>query len=110
MVYGYVRVVFHGVDRLIYTSVVVGSVYAVLLSWPYLDVEIPGHREQLDVPCLGVDLHEHNGVRAAPHLLVVWPRVHAKHKHVERTFREFLVPEHLLDPVARGSVDLPRLR
>src|SRR5215208_5009133 len=52
MVYGYVRVVLNRVDRLIDAVVVVGGVYLVLFSRLYLDEEIPGYREQLDVSCL----------------------------------------------------------
>src|SRR5215208_6239765 len=109
MVYGYVRVVLNRVDRLIDAVVVVGGVYLVLFSRLYLDEEIPGYREQLDVSCLRHHLHEHDGIRAAPHLLAVRPRVHAKHEHVERPFCNPGFPtDHPLDPVTRGSLDLAR--
>src|SRR5215208_6718537 len=106
MVYGYARVVLNRVDRLIDAAVVVGGVYLVLFSRLYLDEEIPGYREQLDVSCLRHHLHEHDGIRAAPHLLAVRPRVHAEHEHAQRSVCEHGLPtEHPLDPVARGSLD-----
>src|SRR5215207_1114603 len=111
MVYGYARVVIQRVDRLIDAAVVVGGVYLVLFSRLYLDEEIPGYREQLDVSCLRHHLHEHDGIRAAPHLLAVRPRVHAKHEHVERPVCDpWLSTEHPLDPVTRGSLSLARVR
>src|SRR5215203_2273997 len=106
MVYGYARVVLQRVDRLIDAAVVVGGVYFVPFSRLYLDEEIPRYREQLDVSCLRHHLHEHDGIRAAPHLLAVRPRVHAKHEHVERPVREPGLPtKHPLHPVTRGRLD-----
>src|SRR5215212_1695237 len=108
MVYGYARVVLQRVDRLMDAAVVVGGVDSILVARLHLDVEIPGYGEKLDVSSLGHHPHEHDGVGAAPHLLGVGPRVHAEYEHVERTIGDLLVPEHPLDPVARGSVDIAR--
>src|SRR5918994_6719895 len=111
MVYGYARVVLQRVDRLIDAPVVVGGVYLVPFSRLYLDEEIPRYREQLDVSYLRHHLHEHDGIRAAPHFLAVRPRVHPKHEHVERPVFDLGFPsEHPLDPVTRGSLDLARVR
>src|SRR5918997_2103764 len=109
MVYGYAGVVLQRVDRLTDTAVVVGGVYLVTLFRLYLDEEIPRNREQLDVSCLRHHLHEHDGIRAAPHLLAVRPRVHAKHEHVERPVRDLVLTEHFLNPAARGGVELARV-
>src|SRR5829696_5777265 len=113
MVYGYARVVLQRVDRLINAAVVVSvsRVYFVLFSRLYLNEEIPRYREQLDVSCLWHHLHEHDGIRAAAHLLAVRPRVYTEHEHVERSVREPGLPtKHPLDPVTRGSLDLARVR
>src|SRR5829696_6390674 len=97
MVYGYACVILQRVDRLIDAAVIVGGVYLVPFSWLYLDEEVPGYREQLDVSCLRHHLHEHDGIRTAPHLLAVRPRVHAEHEHAERPVCDpWLSTEHPL--------------
>src|SRR5215217_3580756 len=111
MVYGYARVILQRFDGFIDAAVVVGGVYLVLFSRFYLYEEIPRYREQLDISCLRHYLHEHDGIRAAAHLLVVGPGVHAEHEHVERPVREPGLPtEHPLDPVTRGGLDLAGVR
>src|SRR5215211_2507789 len=111
MVYGYARIVLQRVDRVFDAAVVVGGIYFALFSRFYLDQEIPRYREQFDIPCLWHHLNEHDGIRAAAHLLAVGPRVYTEHEHVERSVREPGLPtKHPLDPIARGSLDLARIR
>src|SRR5215212_801839 len=105
---GDARVILQGVDRLVDAAVVVGSVDPVLPPRFDFDVEVARDGEQLHVSRFRHDLNKHDGVRAAPHLRVVWPRIDAEHEHVERSFRKrALPPEHPLDPTARRGLAPP---